>query len=190
MRGLRGLTAGLLTLSLLAPAAVAKPGDLIVGDSNGGELVRVKPSGATTTLSADPDLLFPAGSTFSAAGRIFAADYDALGGDGAVFSINPLTGAATPFEDDDLFSQPIHLDYHPNGFLYVPDFQTDVLAKVNPVTGAAVSVGDFSSSDLDNPVSVGVLPNGSMIVGLLGSNDFLRVQPNGSAEPIATSGDP
>ena len=193
MRAPRGAMAAVLALAMLPSLASAKPGDLIVGDTgDDGRILAVDPNGAVRTLSDDPDLLFPAGTTFSAAGRLFAADYRGFGDDGAVFSVNPLTGAATGFEDEGLLDQPVHVDYHPNGFLYVPDFQTDVLARMNPTTGAAVSVGDFDDPGFDDPISVAVLPDGSMVVGrnVNTEGSLLRVQPNGAATPISTTGDP
>jgi Ca2+-binding RTX toxin-like protein len=192
MRALRGVTAAVLALAMLPSLASAKPGDLIVGDTGkDGRILTVKPNGAVRTLSNDPDLLFPTGTTFSAAGRLFAADYGDFGA-GAVFSVNPRTGAATGFDDEGLLDQPIHVDYHPNGFLYVPDFEADVLARMNPTTGAAVSVGDFDDPGFDTPMSVAVLPDGSMVVGRNTNTEgnFLRVQPDGAATPIATTGDP
>ena len=193
MRGLRGFTGGLVAFVLLAPAAAAKPGDLIVGDTgDDGKIWRVKPNGAATTLSNDPDFVFPAGTTYTASSGLFAADYDAFSADaGAIFRVNPRSGAASAIvQDDDDLTQPIYLDFHPNGFLYVPDYETSVLLRIDPQTGSNVSVGDFSDPAIDTPISLVVLPDGTMVSAVQDSPTLLRIQPTGSAAPIDVSGDP
>jgi Ca2+-binding RTX toxin-like protein len=182
MRGPKAVAASIVALALLAPAAPAKPGDLIVGVND--KVIRVKPSGKVSTISSDADFDGTAGTTFDAAGDLFAADYSAFSGDGAVFRIE-LPGGATSalVQEETQMPQPVFLDFHPNGFLYVADFQSEHLLQIDPGGNEAVPIAD--GVDIFGIVA---LPDGRLMTSTL-DGEFLLFGPDGGApDPLTVSG--
>ena len=89
---------GVLCLSLALPStasAAVQPGEIFVADPEAGAggkgaiLCVDRASGAHTVVSSGGQFQNPVGVAVGAAGELFVADADALGGTGAVFRIDP-----------------------------------------------------------------------------------------------------
>jgi streptogramin lyase len=172
----------------LASSAAAKPGDIIVGDSSSGEILRVKPkTGATSVLSDDPRFNSPNDIVFGRDGTIYVADYEAFDGGGGVFRINPRNGNARVVSDDPVFEQPDGIAMAPNGDLFVTDLDITGLVRVRLPSGNANLVSDGPLVD-SSPTGVVVPPDGFPIVG--SSDGVTRVNPvSGDASLIADGAD-
>jgi sugar lactone lactonase YvrE len=174
-------------LFVLAATAQAKPGDIIVGDSNSGEVWRLNVKTENKRLLSDDDrLVTPNDSVFGPDGKIYVADYDAFGGGGGVFSINPKTRATRVVSDDPLFDQPDGIAMAPDGDLYVTDIAGALLRVALPSGNTSVVSDDPL---LDNgPVGVVVPPTDDPIVS--DSEIVVRVDPlTGDATTIADATD-
>jgi len=189
-----GLIAAIVAaLGLGASPAGAKPGDVIVGDSGTGEVLRVKPAtGATSVISDDPRLVNPNDSVFGANGALFVADYGAFANTGAVFKIDPRTGQTRVLAKEDPFVQPDGLALAPNGNLFVSDLDATMddgaLFRVR-VPGGNVRLTS-SGGGLVDAVGVVVPPGGKPVVSGLGSPTLVRVNPRtGDQRTIADAGD-
>lgn len=181
------IVAATLTLAT-ASGAAAKPGDIIVGDSSAGEVLRVKPkTGATSVLSDDPRLQAPNDVVFGRDGTIYVADYQAFDGGGGVFKINPRNGNTRVASKDPLFDQPDGIAMGPNGDLFVTDLQVAGLLRVRLPSGNTSLVSDDPLID-SSPTGVVVPPNGVPIVG--SEDGASSVDPSsGDASLIAGPGD-
>jgi Ca2+-binding RTX toxin-like protein len=186
MRGAKAAVVGISALALLPAGATATPGDLIVGDSDTPSLVRVKPSGNVRTISTETDFDGPAGSTFTANGSLFLADYSAFSNNGAIFDVELPSGEVAPLVQADAdMPQPVFVDWHPNGFLYVADFQSNHLLRIDPQGNDAEPIAD--DADIFGITS---LPNGNLLTSTL-DGEFLLFGPEGvDAQGIMVSGDP
>jgi sugar lactone lactonase YvrE len=191
MKKLGALAATLAALGISASPAGATPGDVIVGDSSDGLVLRVKPNtGAKSLVSDDPRLETPSDTVFGPDGTIYVVDYSAFAGNGGVFAINPKTHVTTIVSQDPLFDQPDGIALGPDGDLYVTDIST-------PGNGRLLRVdlpsGDTTVASDDpllagGPIGVVVPPDGSPIVGDV--NLAARVDPQtGVATAIADAGD-
>jgi Ca2+-binding RTX toxin-like protein len=150
-----------------ATSAIAKPGDIIVGDSGNAEVIRVNPkTGAKTVISDDTRFDSPNDTVFGRNGTIYVADYQAFDGGGGVFAVNPKTGATSVVSDDPLFEQPDGIAMGPDGDLYVTDLQTtnaNLLRVDLPSGETSVVVADDPLLD-NGPLGVVVPPNAIPIV--------------------------
>ena len=90
-----------LVAAILAVPAAAKPGDVIVGDADAEQVLRLKPNGNISLISDDDRLDSPNDSVFGSNGKLYVADYDAFDPAGAVFSINPKTGKTKVLAKED-----------------------------------------------------------------------------------------
>jgi Ca2+-binding RTX toxin-like protein len=181
-----GLIAGIVAaLAIGAAPAGAKPGDIIVGDSSTGEVIRVNPeTGTKTTISDDPQLASPSDSVFGRDGTIYVTDY----GVHAVFSVDPKTGATDLVSDDPLFDTPDGIAMGPDGNLYVTNVDApNGLLRVDLPSGAT-SVASDDPLLGDGPIGVVVPPDGIPIVA---DTDLIaRVNPTtGAATTISDAGD-
>jgi streptogramin lyase len=180
-----GLIAGLLTFALVTAPAAAKKGDIIVGDSNSAEVVRVNPkTGAKTTISDDPQLASPSDTVVGRDGTIYVADY----GVHAVFSVDPKTGDTELVSDDPLFSTPDGIAMGPDGNLYVTNISgPNGLLRVDLPSGATSVVSDDPLL-AGGPIGVVVPPDGIPIVA--DTQLIARVDPaTGTAITVADAGD-
>jgi streptogramin lyase len=168
----------------LATPAVAKPGDLIVGASFDQRVLRVDPAtGTTTTISDDADFSSPSGTAFAPNGDLFVADYDV-----GVLRIPKGSSAATEIAGEPTVEQAVFVHYHPDGFLYQPDFQ----AEDNPVfrISTSGSVTPFVDDEplLPAPFGVEVGHNGALYVSDLGGR-IVEIDPKTRAlSTVATVG--
>ena len=189
-----GLLAGLVVFVLMAGSAAAKKGDIIVGDSNNAEVIRVNPkTGAKDVISDDPRLATPNDTVFGRDGTIYVSDYGSGAEEPAVFSINPKTGATEILSDDPRFGTLDGIAMGPDGDLYVTDIDASsasdhpALFRIDLPSGATSPV---STDPLLNggPIGVVVPPNGTPIVGQ--TELIARVDPEtGVATTIADTGD-
>jgi streptogramin lyase len=186
--GLSGAVS-LLLAGVVAGSASATPGDIIVGDSSLGEVLRVKPrTGAIRLISDDSRFVSPNDTVFGPDGMVYVADYEAFDGGGGVFRVNPRNGNTSVVSDDELFDQPDGIAMGPNGDLFVTD--------ITPAEGALFRVrlpgGNTSVASSDplldgGPVGVVVPPNGEPIVA--DDNLVARVNPTTGDATTIVDGD-
>jgi DNA-binding beta-propeller fold protein YncE len=172
--GAIGFALGLATLMLAVPGAAAAPGDLYVADNNagdGGAVFRVDPvTGAKTPLAIGPPFdLGPEGITVDRNGTLLVADDDALDAgeaDGAIFRVDPATGALTTVASGSPFLEPFGIDVAPNGQIILADEEADALPmtdsgsifRVDPASGAKTTLA--TGPPLIDPVGVAITPGG------------------------------
>jgi sugar lactone lactonase YvrE len=185
MRG--QITGAVALLALFAATAHAKPGDIIVGDSTSEEVWRLNTKTENKVLLSDDQRLdTPNDSVFGPNGKVYVADYDAFGGGGGVFSINPRNRATRVVSDDPLFDQPDGIAMAADGDLYVTDITGDLLRVALP-SGNTSLVSDDTLLD-NGPVGVVVPPTDDPIVA--DSEIVVRVDPvTGEATTIADESD-
>ena len=185
----------LAALCAVASTAHARPGDVIVGDSNDAKVYRLKPAtGAKTVISDDPKLVSPSDSVFSPTGTLYVVDYDAFGGPGGVFKINPRTRATSELAGGAPFAQPDGIARGPNGNLFVTDLQAE---PSDSVSGALFRVGVpggdvklissvADGAALSDPVGVVVPPNGKPIVATF-TPSIVQINPRTGAQHVIAS---
>jgi sugar lactone lactonase YvrE len=178
----------LVAAAAMAAGAGAKPGDIIVGDSNAAQVLRLKPkTGHTSVISDDPRLVQPNDSVFGPNGKLYVADYGAFADAGAVFEIDPGTGKTSVVAKKAPLAQPDGIARGPSGDLFVTDTQANggSLFRVKLPGGQVKLVS--SAPELANSVGVVVPPNGKPIVE--GAGALVRVNPrNGDTHVITDAG--
>jgi Ca2+-binding RTX toxin-like protein len=182
-------TLAVVVIAVAASPAVAKKGDIIVGDSNNAEVVRVNPkTGAKDVISDDPRFVSPNDVVFGPK-RMYVADYQAFDGGGGVFSVNPKTGATAVVSDDPLFDQPDGIAMGPDGDLYVTDLDSPegALFRVDLPSGATAPVTDDPL--LVSPVGVVVPPSGDPVVATFNQLVARVDAPTGNVTTIVDDGD-
>lgn len=186
------LVLAVVLLVALSGTAQAKPGDIIVGDSNDASVWRIKPkSGNKQLISDDKRFDNPNDSVFGPDGKIYVADYGAFADNGAVFSINPKTRKTRVVSKDPLFRQPDGIAMAPNGDLFVSEIETDdaVLLRVELPSGDT-SVVSEDPLLAGGPVGVVVPPKGDPIVAESNVPVVASIDPvTGDATTIADGGD-
>jgi DNA-binding beta-propeller fold protein YncE len=135
---IRAVVAASALLLLAVPAALAKPGDVFVGDNSGTiGVVRIHPngtaSGAQSFLASGAPFVDPGGGDFGTDGLFYESDYDLTG----IVKINPKTHGAHTLSTSMLFGSVSDVEFHPNGKLYASDFSNPAIYRVNRKTGAA-----------------------------------------------------
>jgi len=198
-------------LALAPPAQALTPGEVLVIDSGAGTgfqgaLFVVDPAtGARTVLSdfgsgANPGFN-PVGVAVEPDGTILVIDINAgTGFQGALFRVDPLTGARTLLSDfgsgANPGESPVGVAVEPNGTILVVDVSAGTgnlgaLFRVDPLSGARTLVSDFGSGANPgfNPVGVAVEPDGTILVidedagtGFLGA--LFRVDPMTGARTL------
>jgi hypothetical protein len=200
----RILLGGVTFVALLLPAgAIAKPGDLYVGDpsidSEPGEIVKVNHrNGHQAVVASGGHLDSPDSGAFAGPHKLFIADYGAFAaGNGAVFQINPGTGGVQTIAKNSPFHGPTDLAIAPNGSLYTVDpfagtDGTGAIFKVNPQTGSRPII---SQAQLFNggPLGIVVLPSGKLLTtdqdaGPSDSGALLKVNPVSGNQSFVASG--
>jgi sugar lactone lactonase YvrE len=182
------VVAGLSALGAVGSTALAKPGDIIVGDSNDGQLLRLKPAnGSISVVSDDPRLVSPNDSAFGPDGTIYFADYGAFGDTGAVFAVDPATGNTRVVAKEGPFLVPDGIAMAPNGDLFVTDLSANggSLFRVKLPGGHVSLVSD--APQLSDAVGIVVPPNGKPIVE--GDSALLSVNPKTKQVKAITHGD-
>src|SRR4051794_2483618 len=190
--GLRAVLVALaLSFAMLAAtgaAATAKPGDIIVGDSNNAQLLRLKPgNGSVGVVSDDPRLVNPNDSAFGPDGTIYFTDYGAFSDTGAVFAVDPATGETRVVAKEGPFLVPDGIARAPSGDLFVTDLSANggSLFRVKLPSGKVSLVSD--APQLSEAVGVVVPPNGKPIVD--GDAALLSVNPKTKQVKAITHGD-
>src|SRR3954453_5810531 len=139
------VVAGLSALGAVGSTALAKPGDIIVGDSNNAQLLRLKPgNGSVGVVSDDPRLVNPNDSAFGPAGTISFTDYGAFSDTGAVFAVDPATGETRVVAKEGPFLVPDGIARAPSGDLFVTDLSANggSLFRVKLPSGKVSLVSD------------------------------------------------
>jgi hypothetical protein len=147
-------------------------------------------TGSQQTVSSGGDLVAPTGIAVDAGGRVFVSDHQALGGAGAVFEIDVVTGAQSAlmfgsFLQQNYATDRSHTDLEisPGGALILldpgPAFSDggDVWS-IDVVTGAATSLyTDPLSCCTAGTTGLGVAPNGDIYIsnGLALNTYVLRI---------------
>lgn len=170
------VVAGLSALGAVGSTALAKPGDIIVGDSNNGQLLRLRPgNGSIGVVSDDPRLVSPNDSAFGPDGTIYFSDYGAFGDTGAVFAVDPATGHTRVVAKEAPFVQPDGIAMAPNGDLFVTDLSANggSLFRVKLPGGQVSLVSD--APELSSVVGIVVPPDGKPVVE--GEFALVRVNP-------------
>jgi len=152
--------------------------DPIAGTGNRGALFRVDPvTGARTVLSdfgAGPNQgVTPFGVAVEASGQILVIDWQAgTGADGALFRVDPVTGARTVLSDFGVGANqgvdPYGVAVESSGQILVVDLNAGTgfqgaLFRVDPVTGARTVVSDFGAGP-----NQGAFPRGVAVFRQLG----------------------
>ena len=168
-------------LALAPPAQALTPGEVLVIDSGAGTgfqgaLFVVDPAtGARTVLSdfgsgANPGFN-PVGVAVEPDGTILVIDINAgTGFQGALFRVDPLTGARTLLSDfgsgANPGESPVGVAVEPNGTILVVDVSAGTgnlgaLFRVDPLSGARTLVSDFGSgaNPGSDPIGVAVMPD-------------------------------
>jgi sugar lactone lactonase YvrE len=175
----------MLAAAFMASGAGATPGDVVVGDSNAAQVLRLKPkTGDISVISDDTRLVNPNDSAFGPNGTLYVADYGAFGDTGAVFAIDPGTGQTSVVAKQAPLSQPDGIARGPNGDLFVTDIDANggSLFRVKLPGGQVTLVSDAPA--LTGAVGVVVPPNGKPIVGSDGA--LVRVNPGSGDVHVIT----
>ena len=124
------------SVALLSAPALAKPGDLIVGDSDARTVLRINPaSGADAVIADDFGSAGPDGIAFDKRGNIYTAAY-AGGVNDAIFRIAP-GGSVSTLASGPPLESPSYLDFNPDGKIYVADEPASIF-KLAPGGGQPV----------------------------------------------------
>ncbi len=149
---------------LAVPVAQAKPGDLFIGDSGDGQIVRISHKSAHQKVVAQGHHLSnPDSGAFDDKGRLVVGDYDAFGSFGGVFRINVGTGGVQTLASGAPFGRgPTDVAITPNGKIYTVDSGAGVVFRIDPKSGARRIVA--SGGKLGSPLGVAALSNKKLLV--------------------------
>ena len=170
-----------LACLLVATPAAARPGDLIVGDSDAGMVLRIDPStGAQSVIADDFGDGNPDGIAFDKRGNILVSAYENGFGDGdAVFKISR-SGAVSTLTSGAPLGQPAYLDRSPEGRVYLADPIADSLFKLSPGGGEPVPF----AANVSVPFGIEVAHDASLFVS--GTDGVFRVnRQSGAAVDIS-----
>ena len=182
------LTAGLCALALALPgSAAAAVGDVYVADNdtgggNDGAVLKVGAGGGAASILADDPALFtnPWGMVMAPDRSLLLADYDA----NKIYRISR-TGAISSF-----FSHPSQLAltdlaWGPDGNLYVLDYISKNIIRLNPRTKAFTEVADNASvPDWTSGNSIVVARDLTIYFTSANGNDVFRVAPGGAVTKL------
>ncbi len=157
----------------------------------GGGIYRINiQTGKETLLASGAPFVTPLGvkveTTGANAGKYIVADADANSFDGAVFRVDPSTGAKTQLATGFYYLQGLALA--PNGDIYVSDVGTaPKIIKVDPTTNAKTTIA--SGGSLRFPVGMAVESNGeSVVVADAIAKKIIRVSlPSGTQTVISAA---
>jgi DNA-binding beta-propeller fold protein YncE len=177
----------LLLLDQDAPGAPNFPGTLF-----GIDLA----TGAATPIVGGEPWGTPHGVVVGPNGEALVADEDSEGSDdaafGAVFHVDPSTGARTKVPASPLLEEPSDVAVTPAGEVYVTDPQTGPTGgvfRVDLTSGTATPI--VAGPQSERPRSLAAAPDGSLLVLLAGQTDAVwRVSPASGAVQTVFSGPP
>ena len=154
-----------LTMTLFAINVSAAPGDLYVGNSTGGTVLKVNPVLKTIFASGLTD---PTGLAFDASGNLFVADASSH----MIFKITP-NGTRTTFASNlgVLFA----LAFDASGDLFAIDEGSGSIFKFTPD-----GVKSTFASGIGSPVSLAIDSAGNLFVGDQVANAIFKFAPDGS----------
>jgi sugar lactone lactonase YvrE len=183
--------------------AIAPTGEIYVADidaaGGGGAIFRIDPrTGARTVVSSNASpgtrpFEDPSSIAFDAAGRLIVGDPGAQGGSGAVFRVDPATGAREVLSSGDRFVDPTGVAVV-NGTVYVADGGG---LRANP--GRVLRIGGENTQfvvtaggSLLEPFGLAAAPDGTLVVADTGAlNDLggvVRVDPATGRQTLLASG--
>jgi sugar lactone lactonase YvrE len=167
--------------------AIAPTGEVYVADidaaGGGGAIFRIDPAtGARTLVSSNASpgtrpFEDPSSIAFDATGKLIVGDPGAQGGSGAVFRVDPATGAREVLSSGDRFVDPTGVVVL-NGTVYVADGGGP---RANPgrvlrVAGENTQFVVTAGGSLLEPFGLAAAPDGTLIVADTGAlNDLGRV---------------
>jgi hypothetical protein len=199
----RTLLSGVIFAALFAvPTAVAKPGDLYVGDPavspEPARIVKINHrNGHQRLVASGGKLVGPDAGVFGSPGKLLIADYNAFAGDGAIFRVNIGTGSVHTVSKDPAFRGPTDLTLGENGKLFAVDPFAGAGAfgavfRINQQTGDATNVSDDDNFN-GGPLGIVTLPSGKLLVadqdaGPSDSGALIKVDPATGAQNVVASG--
>ena len=195
-------TTAVIITSIKDPYEVSREadGNFVVVDyetSRGGGLFRInRLTFEVTRVSSGGDFKVPFGVKVETkapnAGQILVADLDAFGQAGAIFRVDPLTGAQTTLTQGGNFYFLQGLAVAPTntpnfGDIYVTSVGngtsiTSKLIKVDPTTGAQTIVS--SADNFNYPVGIAVEGDGNLIVVDALAKKVIRVDPTTGVQTV------
>jgi len=128
-------------------------------------------------------------------GDILVADYSALGGSGALFRVNPVSGAQLALASGGSFRDPAGVAIAPDGAIYVSDQNGGgtgggKIFRIDPGTGAQTLV--TSDLNLVNPEGLKAGSDGYLYVADInafgGPGGIIRIDPTTGAQTAVSSG--
>jgi len=136
MRTLCTALLGTLAMTSIAQAAPVQAGDYLVTDDERQAVIGVdRTTGTQYIVSSGGDFVTPYGIAVTGDGRIFVTDPAAFGGIGAIFEINPVTGAQTTIiTGSGRFLEPYGIAIEANGSLITADSRE--VGRVDPTAGS------------------------------------------------------
>ena len=131
-------------------------------------LLKIALRGLTTVVAFLTTAPTPSSAVTLNPGDILVADLNAFGGPGAIFRVDPTTGAQTIVSSGGSFTGPAGIAITPSGDLLIANAGGPVPApgsiiRVNPATGAQTTVS--SGGYLLNPVCLAIAADGALFVG-------------------------
>lgn len=182
--------------NLVEPIGVALDAakNLIVTDpqaAGGAAVVKIVPStGAQTIVSQGGSFVNPRGVVIASNGDILVADTNASGNNGAVFKVDPATGAQTTlYTGTDPLSDPQFLALEADGDILVSDMSgpSKGVIRVPAAGGAGTQLA--SGGNFVFPEGIAVASNGDVFVADNGGK-VIKVDPVTGAQTLVSSGSP
>ena len=187
--------------SFLDPVGIALDtnGDILIVDAGAfggsGGVIRVNPlSGTQFTVSSGGSFVDPFDVALDSIGNILVADQSALDSSGktfgAVFRVDPVTGAQATVSSSGSFRDPIGIAVEASGNILVADASADIVFRVDPVTGIQTplsAAGAFAA-----PFDIALESSGDLLVvdsdAFSGSGAVFRVDSVTGTQMTVSSG--
>ncbi|HEX5067842.1 MAG TPA: NHL repeat-containing protein [Myxococcota bacterium] len=167
-------------------AASLAPGDLVVGNLSGGQVLRVDATSGEVTVIASGGLLSrPIGVAVDGSGDLIVVD----NGVNAVIRIDPDTGIQSLVSEAPV--NPVGVAIHPDGSILVSDDDysepiRSPIKRIDPLTGASSQFA--SGSNLFAPGGIAVAQNGDVFVSSRSARHVVRIDAaSGSQSIVATA---
>ena len=133
----------------------------------------------------------------AAPGDILVADANAFGGQGAIFRVDPATGAQTTVSSKGILLNPTGLALTPSGDILVADQNADgdtgAVIRVDPASGTQTIVS--SRGYFSDPSGIALAPDGALLVtdpkAFGGTGGVIKVDPTtGAQTPLSHNAAP